>query len=152
MSAFSRFVITGDSPDAAGRAVVGKAIGGLGKFDHIPIPAELEGATGGTLDVYLQANVGANKWVDVAHFPQLADGAAAIKYSATMEHGVTAAPVVVGISADDPDTGAAPVLAANTVVPGHPGELLRCVAVAGGGTSAGVTLTINLRCIPGGHA
>ena len=115
---------------------------GLEKFDSIRIDATLTGATGGTLDVYLQrlVSTGPNVWVDWVHFPQIPAAQAAKSYSLTTEVTATV-PVVVGIGTD-----AAPgvALAANTSVGGHPGQQVRVVFVAGASTTAGATQTIYL--------
>lgn len=127
-------VISGNSPAGAAQAVVGKAVGGLADYPHLTVHAELVGAAGGTLDVYLQRKVNTNEWQDWIHFPQLAAGAAAVKYAAAVQHASTA-PVVVGETNDAGTTGA-PALAANTVAPGHPGDTVRVLAVAGAGAAA----------------
>ena len=133
------FSITGTTPAAPGTAVVGSAITWLDRYDVVRIAADLVGATGGPLDVYLQTspNGGAN-WYDFAHFPQLAAAAAATKYfvAPTGSNAIT----VVG-------KDLAPALAANTCVGGHPGERMRVVAVAGALTTAGAAVTISVECI-----
>lgn len=138
------FSVSGTSPAAAGRAVIGKPVGGLESYDDFVVVASLVGATGGTLDIYLQRQVDTNLWVDWIHFPQLAGGAAAVKYSAAAMPPASATPTVVGTSADDVTSGAAPVLAANTVVAGHPGSNVRVVAVAGSGTSVGAAVDVRI--------
>jgi hypothetical protein len=136
--------ITGTSPAAAGRAVISKSVQGWDDFDQITVLAQLVGATGGTLDIYLQRNVATDVWVDWMHFPQLAAAAAAVKYHASALPPATAAPVVIGVSADDVTAGNAPVLAANTVCAGHPGNEIRVVAVAGASTSAGAAVDVRI--------
>lgn len=136
--------ITGTSPAAAGRAVIGKQVGNIESYDDVVVVASLVGATGGTLDIYLQRLVDTNLWVDWIHFPQLAAGAAAVKYSAASMPPAAATAVVVGTSADDVTSGAAPALAANTVVAGHPGSNVRVVAVAGAGTTLGAAVDVRL--------
>lgn len=136
--------ITGTTPAAAGQAVVGTVAGGLSDFDSVEVFADLVGATGGALDVYLQRKVASGVWVDWIHFPQLAAGAAAVRYSASSRQATGTAPVVVGKSGDAGTGGGdgAPALAANTVVPGHPGDAVRVVAVAGASTSAGAAINV----------
>lgn len=139
----SRYQLAGTiadtSPSSASTAVSASSVTGLEKFDWIAIEADLAGATGGTLDVYLQRKLGDNLWRDWLHFTQLASGAAAVKYSAqsssstdivTVGGGTTAAPGVA--------------LAANTFVGGHPGTEIRAVYVAGASTSAGAAQTIRI--------
>lgn len=135
--------ISGTSPAAAGQAVVGKAIGGLEEYDDFVICAQLVGATGGVLDVYLQRKIDTDVWVDWAHFTQLTNGNAAVKYVVAALPPATSAPVAVGVTKDDGTTGA-PALAANAIVAGHPGGNVRCVCVAGAGTSAGALVDIRI--------
>lgn len=135
MSKFNVFSIAGNSPAGAATAVVGKPVTGLDEYDDFVVLARLIGAVGGTLDVYLQRKLATDVWVDWIHFPQLAGGAAAVKYSAAALPPATAAPTVVGVT-DDIGTTGAPALAANVIAPGHPGQTVRCIAVAGGGAAA----------------
>lgn len=141
MPSQNTFVITGTSPAAAGTAVVGPAKQlGLRQFDELKIVAELLGATGGTLDVYLQWTPDAGTtWYDYVHFSQLASGAAAVVYSCNTMFGPIA-PTAVG-------KNLTPALAANVCVGGDWGDGFRCLAVAGSSTSAGaaVSITINGR-------
>jgi hypothetical protein len=123
---------------AAASTVAGDPIGGLAKFDFITVDATLVGATGGTLDIYLQRELGETGsliWADWYHFAQIADSAAAASvtfnsYAAT----ATTYPLTIGIG-----TLAAPgvAIAANTLATPTPGQRLRIVSVAGAGTSAG---------------
>lgn len=137
MALRQNFLISDTSPAAAGNAA-GDAIGGLHNFDFFMIDAALVGATGGTLDVYLQREVGdlgSGTWRDWLHFPQLAAGAAAVYYS--LSTGADKTIVVVG-------NGGTPALAVNTFVGGHPGYQLRAYYVAGASTSAGAAVAINI--------
>lgn len=132
------FSITGTSPSSATTAVVGlSAIGTeMRNASEIKIVAELVGATGGTLDVYLQWTPDGTTWYDYCHFPQLAGAAAAVKYSTGSNYPT---PGITVIGKDS-----TPALAANTCVGGSVGNGLRCVCVAGVGTSAGAAVTINI--------
>jgi hypothetical protein len=57
--------ITGTSPSSASTAVLGTAVFGLSDCDIIRVYATLQGATGGTLDVYLQTSFdGGTTWYD----------------------------------------------------------------------------------------
>lgn len=138
--------ITGTSPAAAGQAAVGNTAQKLDDFDSFHVTALLVGATGGVLDVYLQRRVddAGTVWADWVHFPQLAAGAAAIKYAVASLPPPAATATVIGTTAQDGTTGA-PALAANTVVGGHPGDAVRCVCVAGVSTSAGAAVTIYIK-------
>lgn len=138
------FTITGTTPAAASTAIVGSNVGGLAAFDYFTIEAALIGATGGVLDLYLQrrvadaSEVAGGVWADWLHFPQLGAAAGAIKYTA--RSGVDTSIRVTGFGTDA--SGGTPALAANTLCGGHPGEVLRLVAVAGVSTSAGAAVTI----------
>jgi hypothetical protein len=137
MPSLQEYVITGTTPAAAGTAAVGGKAVGLRQFDELKFVAELVGATGDTLDVYLQWSPDAGTtWYDYAHFPQLAAGAAAIKYVCTSQFGTTL-PVVIG-------KGTTPALAANTCTGGGWGDQMRCIATAGASTSAGAAITITI--------
>jgi hypothetical protein len=131
--------LTETSPAVASTAVSAGTITGLARYDWITVEADLQGATGGTLDVYVQRKLATNLWRDWIHFTQLAAGGAAVKYSAQPQPDT--AIIVVGGGTD-----AAPgvALAANTSVGGHPGDTLRLVFVAGAGTSAGAAQTVRV--------
>jgi hypothetical protein len=125
------------TPAAASTVASASLAAGLGGFDSGVITAELVGATGGTLDVYIQwSNDGGTTWYDLVHFPQLAAAAPAVKYSAPLLRlGQQATPTVIG-------KNTTPVLAANTIVAGEFGDRLRALYVAGASTSAGASVTI----------
>lgn len=131
--------ISQTSPSSASTVVSTASISGLQSFDEIQIEAILTQATGGTLDVYLQRKLISDLWADYAHFTQLAAGSTVFKYSArsTSAGGIT----VVG---GGTDASPGVVLAANTILSGHPGTDLRAVFVAGASTSAGATQTIRV--------
>jgi hypothetical protein len=134
-AAASSAAVTGSS-GAAGVAMLSHD---LSSFLSLAIVAQLVGATGGPLDVYLQTSPdqGAT-WVDFAHLPQLAAGAAAIKYAfAVSQSGQLLVPAVVGV-------GLTPALAANTVVGGGWGDRLRLVMVAGALTTAGAAVNVTI--------
>jgi len=107
--------------------------------DALDVFAELVGATGGTLDVYLQVSPdGGLNWTEAIHFPQLAAGGGAVKYQAPISlfTNITT-PVVVG-------KNLVPALAANTVVNGAYSDRCRLLMVAGGGTSAGAAVKVTV--------
>lgn len=145
------FKITGTSPAAAGTAIVGNVLTALDRYDWFTIDAALVGATGGTLDVYLQRRVALDSadevtgaiWADWLHFTQLASGATAVKYSLQTGFDKTISTVAHGTDA----SAGTPVLAAASFVGGHPGQAIRCVCVAGASTSAGAALAIYLNCL-----
>ncbi len=136
MSNFKLFQLTGTSPAAASTAVLATCMG-MGHFERIKIEASLLGATGGTLDVYLQWTPNGSDWFDYAHFAQLASGASAIKYSCDSAFGAVTTPTVIG-------SGTSPALAVATCLGGGFGIGMRAICVAGVSTSAGAVNTINL--------
>lgn len=140
------FHLTGTTPAAAGQAAVaGMSQSELDKYDYFMIDALLVGATGGTLDVYIQRKLADDVWIDWAHFPQLAAAASAIKYTLTPQPSNGA--VVVGKSTN---AGAgAPALAVNTFIGGHPGSDVRVLAVAGASTSAGAAIELYISAFLG---
>jgi hypothetical protein len=109
----------------------------------ITVVAELVGATGGTLDIFLQGGNPDGSWVDVVHFAQLAPAAAAINYSAQISHMAqpsSAAPVAVGLGVHSGSTG----LAASTTVQGLAYSQYRLLMCSGSGTTAGAPVKIYL--------
>lgn len=135
--------ITGTTPNSATTATVGSEVTGLGNYPDITVTADLVGATGGTLDVYVQRwdqeiASGAGNWVDWIHFPQLAAGAAAIRYAVNAAQVASSGITAVGV-------GLTPALAANTATGGHPGDKVRAIATAGASTSAGAAISISIR-------
>ena len=113
----------------------------LDDYDALDITAQLTGATGGTLDIYLQTSLdGGNTWTDSVHFAQLANGAAAVVYRTCITHlsqPTSAAPVTVG-------QGLNPILAVSTAVQGGWGDRARLVMVAGSGTTAGAVVKVTI--------
>lgn len=144
------YVFVETSPGAPGTAVSSLAVqnsafaagiaGPLNDGDALDIVADLVGATGGTLDVYIQTSPdGGPSWYDAVHFPQLAAGAAAVKYRAPVSlftNSVT--PIVVG-------KNLTPSIAVNTVLNGAFGDRCRLVMVAGAGTSQGAAVRITVQ-------
>lgn len=127
------------SPAAASTVAQAPIASGFERCDSLTINALIRGATGGTLDVYVQtSHDGGTTWVDLVHFPQLSAGAAAVRYVAHLSRAaVPTAPVVVG-------SGTSPVLAANTIANGSWGDDLRVLFVAGVSTSAGGAQSIEI--------
>lgn len=134
--------ISGTTPNAPGNAVVGVAVGPLDDYDALQVVVTSQGATGGTLDLYLQATFGDGLWMEYAHFTQLAAAAPAntkvytlSKSDVTSRAGVAIAPL---------NANPTPTLAAATVIGGPWGRQFRLVAVAGVGTSAGAAQTVTI--------
>jgi hypothetical protein len=128
-------VIAETSPGAASTVASTIVVKGLDRYDDMTIVAELIGATGGTLDIYLQGSWdGGANYYDWMHFAQLAAGAAAVKYISPQPPAATA-PVAIG-------KGVTPLLAAATRVGGAPAPFMRAVYVAGASTVVGAAVSI----------
>ncbi len=130
--------LAGTSPAAPGSAAT-TGVGGFGEADSISIVATLQGATGGTLDVYVQTSYdGGATYVDFCHFPQLAGAAASsVRVWHVTRNLAQTTLTTVG-------TGTSPALAANAIVGGCWGDYMRLLFVAGGGTSAGAAQSVIL--------
>ena len=132
--------LTATSPSSATTAIGATIKGGFFRnANKLVLDASLLGATGGTLDVYLQRKVATDVWRDFVHFPQLAAGAAAIRYTVTIS-GNGATLVVVGTGTDA--SAGTPALAVNTVVDVIPGGDIRMVFVSGVSTTLGAAQTV----------
>ena len=123
----------------AGSYMAAGLAGPLDDYDSIGVVAELVGATGGTLDVYLQSSQDAGiSWFDVIHWTQLAGGGAAVKWSSPISQATTTSvPIAVG-------KNLSPALAANVVVNGAFSDRFRLVMVAGSGTSVGAAVVVRI--------
>jgi hypothetical protein len=132
-----------DTTPAAASTVAGTVVSGLGDYQFVRIDAHLVGATGGTLDVYLQRQITANAWSDWIHFAQLASAASAVNYSAIAWHGLS---TTITTSNRGSDATPSVSLGAATFLGGHPGDVVRAVYVAGASTSAGAAIEIDLVC------
>ena len=147
----SPLIFSETSPNAPGTAVSSQPVQNVtGPYppgvatpiddsDALDILAELVGATGGTLDVYVQCSPdGGLNWTEIAHFAQLANGAAAVKYQAPISlYTNLTQPVVVG-------KNLVPALAVNTVVNGAFSDRVRLLFVAGAGTTAGAAVKVTV--------
>jgi hypothetical protein len=125
------------SPNSAS-TVAQTPITGLGIYRSCQIYAAIQGATGGTLDIYIQTSPdGGTTWTDYGHFTQLAAAASQIfRMVAFSKAGQQLTALTVG-------TGTSPALAANTFMGGDWGDRMRIVYVAGAGTTLGATQTIH---------
>lgn len=147
----SPFIFSETSPSAPGTAVSSQPVQNvtspypngvaapINDSDALDVFAELVGATGGTLDVYLQISPdGGLNWTETIHFAQLAAGAAAVKYQAPVSlfTNITV-PVVVG-------KNLVPALATNVVVNGAYSDRCRLLFVAGAGTTAGAAIKVTV--------
>lgn len=128
--------LTATSP-AAASTVAGPALTGAGLWNNLLVLADLTGATGGTLDVYLQHSPdGGTTWYDLVHWPQKAAAAALTTLAITLcRYNVPTAPIAIG-------KGTTPALAVNTVATGGWGDQLRLLFVAGASTTAGAVQTV----------
>jgi hypothetical protein len=125
-------------------------VGGLSYFDAITIVATIQGATGGTLDIYLQTSYDvtpelpadslARVWYDYAHYQQLADGASPLNI---VWHVDRSTPVTAETSVG---TGLNPALGVSTVNGGAWGDLMRVLFVPGAGTTAGTEQIVTFVC------
>jgi len=146
------FIFQETSPAAPGTAASANVVSGdnaanmpagvcglIDDYESIEVIAELKGATGGVLDVYMQTSPdGGLTWFDTIHWPQQsAAGAQAYYNSPLSQAATTSTPVVVG-------KNLVPALAANTVVNGSFGDRFRLVMVAGTSTSAGASVVVRV--------
>lgn len=125
-------LLTGDeatSPAAAGSSR-STAVSGFSKFLALLFVCDVQGATGGTLDVVIEHSNDKTDWYEYAHLTQLAAGAAAACVT-------FAAAESKAIGAVGKNNAGAPVLAAGTAGAGPCLDALRVRLVAGAGTSAG---------------
>lgn len=139
MSSYSLIAVFSDTTPSTETTEVGSSATGLDEFQEIHIEADLVGATGGTLDVYIQRKLADDLWRDWIHFPTISAGGGAVKYS--VPPGYTKDIYTVG-GGTDASPGIA--LAADTFVGGHPGNTIRAVYDAGPSTSAGTGVTIRV--------
>lgn len=130
-----------DTTPAAASTVVGSSVTGLSEYPFLRVDADLVGATGGALDVYLQRLVAPGYWTDWLHFAQLASGASAIRYSVIATPGLS---TTITTSNKGSDVTPAVSLAPATFLGGHPGNTVRAVYVAGASTSAGAAISVYL--------
>lgn len=139
----TRPVASGTSPAAPGSAQL-VLLTGLKQYDLFTLDLLVQGATGGTLDLYLQRLVdpaGSGIWADWARLTQLAAAAAQKLYSLTFDtNGV--APAITNLGTWTTAGAGTVVLAAGSVAAVHPGDQLRLWAVAGSGTTVGAAQSV----------
>lgn len=131
--------LTATSPASASTAASSTFAGDLSYFNALSFVATLQGATGGTLDVYLQTSFDDGvTWYDFAHYAQLAAGAAQsrILWHVNRSTAVTA-PTTIG-------TNTTPALAVSTINGGAWGDRIRLLFVAGAGTSVGASQSVSI--------
>lgn len=144
MSRPKSLVLSFASLDEAGK-VIGPAVGGAEEATRVTVDAYLVGATGGTLDVYIQRelSVGVDNWADWIHFTQVAAGGAAVNYTIDCAQCAEAVPIAVGTGTASTTAHA---LAAGKVAASLPNGRVRMVLVTGASTSSAVTPTVRLTC------
>ena len=131
-----RQVFAETSPAAPGTFVAPTRFVNLLGFSGLKITGSLTGATGGTLDIFLQMWDG-ERWFDIAHFPQLAAALALAHHVFTIRRRGRNGIVVIG-------RDGVPALAAGTAVDGDFGDVIRLVFVAGAGTTLGALQELRL--------
>lgn len=140
--------LSGTSPSTVTTAVGATSSTQIGMFSTCSVYVAAQGATGGTLDIYIQTlfkqlNVAPGLWVDVAHLPQIAAAGALTGYTFALTRW---SPTTAAIFTPVNTASGTPVLAVNTTVPGVLGYQLRVVYKTGAGTSAGAVQTILVTC------
>ncbi len=129
----------GTSPSAAS-TVIGTPQGGYSKYDDVTFEATLTGATGGTLDVYIQHSADGVDWYDYVHFSQIP----ALTPVATYSYDPASNDNIVPVGKGTANSAGPLTLAANTVAGGRCHDQLRTVFVAGASTSAGAAQIVNV--------
>lgn len=122
-------------PATASATTIGPQFSVASQYDKLTIVATLTGVSVGTLDLYIEDSWdGGATWYNVAHFTQLAGGAAVATKRQVIPYPGTGAAVAIGKG-----TLASPTLtlAANTFIEGPWGPLLRIISVTGAGANAG---------------
>ncbi len=132
-TAFSTGTVTNTDPGSAAGIL---SSSNLDEAEMLTIVFEGPGATGGTLDVYVQTFLDAH-WYDLCHIKQLANGAVATKLQYICGRANQQTGTVVAIDGT-------PALANDTIVGGLWGEKFRLAFVAGVGTSAGAAIKVTM--------
>jgi hypothetical protein len=143
----SAFVFNETSPSSPGTAassqsVTNSTLGGiawpLDDWDALDVAADIVGATGGTLNIYVQVSPDGINWYDVIAFPQATNGASLKTYQAPLSLATNTATVSqVGKNLN-------PSLTAGNVVNGAFTDRLRLVMVAGSGTTVGAPVIVRV--------
>jgi hypothetical protein len=154
----ANYLFSETSPAAAGTAASSQPVTGgvdngipngvcglLGDYEALEVVAELVGATGGTLNVYLQNSVDEGvTWFDVVAWPQLANGAAKVIYQSPLSNATTTTQTQVVGKNLSPALNSTPTATTPNVVNGAFTDRLRLVMVAGSGTSAGAAVLVHV--------
>ena len=138
------------SPSSPGTIASSQAVSGtagpsgvatqqLDDYQALSFEAVLQGATVGSLDVYMQNSPDmGSTWYDYIHFAQLAAGSAVVRYVASVASGAQ------NLALQAIGTNLTPLLAASTAIGGAWGDRFRLVMVAGAGTSAGAPVQLRI--------
>lgn len=111
----------------------------LGGYRSMRVEASLQGATGGTLDVFLEISVDHGvTWTEYIHWTQFAAAGAAKRFSSAHSRSQSQTTIA--------DTSVA--LAANTARDGEWGHVFRLKYIAGAGTSAGAAQIVKITLSP----
>lgn len=141
------FDMSATSPSTVTTSVGYTLTGDIGMFNSCAFYVVVQGATGGTLDIYIQTAVkklnASPTWVDVAHLAQLAAAAPAAAFAFTLTRWTPTSPVITGTLNTVSGT---PLLPVNTIVPGLLGYQLRVVFKTGAGTTLGAAQVILAYC------
>lgn len=139
--------LSGTSPSTVTTAVGVSPAVDIGLYSTCSVVFTVQGATGGTLDVYLQTRFKqlgtAGFWVDVAHLPQVAAGAGVATFATSLTRWSSSTPAFVsGLNT----ASLTPALPVNTVLSGVLGIQIRTVYKTGAGTTAGAAQAIFATC------
>lgn len=138
------------SPSAPGTIASTQAVSGtagpsgiatqqLDDYQALSFEAVLTGATGGTLDVFIQNSPDmGSTWYDYVHFATLTAGASTVRYVASVASGAQ------NLALQTIGTNLLPALAPATAIGGAWGDRFRIVMVAGAGTSAGAVVQLRI--------
>jgi hypothetical protein len=141
MALCERITVSGTTPASASTAVLGTGVSiDVQRYASLRFHFTTVGATGGTLDLYVQTRAnGGTTWYDYAALAQIAGGAAAGKavFAVSRMQQQTTINTTIGVDLT-------PTLTANTVLGGDFGQEIRIVAKAGAGTSVGAAISCEI--------
>jgi hypothetical protein len=113
-------------------------IGYLDDYRSLRFFAELTGATGGSLQVTIESSADGSNWYEYLSWPSITSGAGLAYYSASTSLSAgTSSILAVG-------KGSVSAIAANKVVGGAHGSMLRLLMTAGSGTTVGAPVLVRI--------
>jgi len=131
--------IASSQPVSGSAGPAGNATQQLDDYQALSFEAVLTGATGGTLDVFIQNSPDmGSTWYDYIHFATLAAGAATVRYVASVASGAQ------NLALQTIGTNLVPALAPATAIGGAWGDRFRIVMVSGAGTTAGAAVQLRI--------